>query len=90
MNTPRKMGDSDVIRAIRGNAMALDLYAWLNHLDRPAELGWARLRERFGQKIADSRNFEKAMRDVLAIYPEVKVEDVFGGIRISPSHQTHD
>lgn len=85
--------DARAIRAIQDSALALDLYAWLAHrlhrLDRPAVLHWASLREQFGQEIADprtfKRNFVKSMRDVLAIYPNAKVDDVFGGIRIHPS-----
>lgn len=85
--------DARAIRAIQDSALALDLYAWLAHrlhrMDKPATLHWASLREQFGQEIADprtfKRNFVKAMRDVLAIYPNAKVEDVFGGIRIHPS-----
>lgn len=85
--------DARAIRAIQDSALALDLYAWLAHrlhrLDRPAVLHWASLRGQFGQEIADprtfKRNFVKSMRDVLAIYPNAKVEDVFGGIRIHPS-----
>lgn len=85
--------DARAIRAIQDSALALDLYAWLAHrlhrLDRPTLLHWTSLREQFGQEIADPRNFKrnftKAMRDVLAIYPQAKVEDVFGGIRICPS-----
>lgn len=85
--------DARAIRAIQDSALALDLYAWLAHrlhrMDKPATLHWASLRGQFGQEIADprtfKRNFVKAMRDVLAIYPNAKVEDVFGGIRIHPS-----
>jgi hypothetical protein len=85
--------DARAIRAIQDSALALDLYAWLAHrlhrLDRPVVLHWASLRGQFGQEIADprtfKRNFVKSMRDVLAIYPNAKVEDVFGGIRIHPS-----
>lgn len=85
--------DARAIRAIQDSALALDLYAWLAHrlhrLERPTVLHWASLRDQFGQEIADprtfKRNFVKAMRDVLAIYPNAKVDDVFGGIRIHPS-----
>ncbi|WP_045762269.1 replication protein RepA [Xanthomonas albilineans] len=85
--------DARAIQAIQDSALAIDLYSWLAHrlhrLDRPAILHWASLRGQFGQEIADPRNFKrnfvKAMRDVLVIYPQAKVEDVFGGIRINPS-----
>lgn len=85
--------DARAIQAIQDSALALDLYAWLAHrlwrLEKSTLLHWASLREQFGQEIADPRNFKrnftKAMRDVLAVYPHAKVEDVFGGIRIAPS-----
>lgn len=85
--------DARAIQAIQDSALAIDLYVWLAHrlhrLDRPTILNWSNLREQFGQEIADSRtfkrNFIKALRDVLAVYPTAKIEDVFGGIRIHPS-----
>ncbi|MBP2480187.1 hypothetical protein J3A72_000479 [Stenotrophomonas sp. PvP093] len=85
--------DARAIQAIQDSALALDLYAWLAHrltrLNAPTTLHWMSLREQFGQEIADPRNFKKnfvkALRDVLQVYPHAKVQDVFGGIRIYPS-----
>lgn len=85
--------DARAIRAIQNSALALDLYAWLAHrlhrLDKPIILNWAPLREQFGTEIDDSRNFKRnfksAMRDVLAVYPDARVNEVFGGIQLIPS-----
>ena len=84
------------VRALRGlqtSALSLDVYAWLaqrlHRLERPSRLTWASLREQFGQEFEDSRNFKrtflKSLGDVLTVYPQAKVDSVFGGIRLTPS-----
>lgn len=85
--------DARAVRTLQDSALALDVYAWLAHrlhrLNGPTRLYWANLREQFGQEIADPKNFKKnftkAMRDVLAVYPTAKVESIFGGMQLSPS-----
>ncbi|WP_372165875.1 replication protein RepA [Xanthomonas euvesicatoria] len=82
--------DARAVRAIQDSALAIDLYAWLAHrlhrLERPALLHWKGLQEQFGTEISDrsnfKKNFTKSMRQVLAVYPNAKVESAFGGIKI--------
>lgn len=83
------------LSALKGSALALDIYAWLAHrlyrIGKPAgqPLSWANLRSQFGQEYADPRNFKKAFSDALkavcAVYPEAKVEPRTGGILLRPS-----
>lgn len=85
--------DARAIRAIQDSALSLDLYAWLAHrlrrLERPTMVYWANLREQFGQEVVDprtfKRNFVKALREVMAVYPQAKLQDVKGGLRLLPS-----
>jgi len=87
--------DPRALAALRHSALALDTYTWFTHrlhrVRKPtgAKLSWANLREQFGQEYADPKNFKremtKAIRQVLAVYPDAHVEDVPGGILLLPS-----
>jgi hypothetical protein len=69
-------------------ALALDLYAWLAHrlprLDRPLRLTWTQLQGQFGVEEGSPRKLGQmirhALRDVLAVYPEARVEPMLGGV----------
>lgn len=89
--------DNRALFALKGSALALDVYAWLAHrlhrIDgRPVILHWTNMREQFGQeyqgKDAD-KDFKKkfliALRAVLAVYPQAKVEVVRGGLKLRAS-----
>ncbi len=76
------------------SALALDLYTWLAHrLYRVrrggSRISWAALQEQFGSEYADRKDFKREMRrrlrDVLAVYPSAKVEDVEGGLMLHAS-----
>lgn len=84
--------DKRALHALKGSALALDVYSWLAHrLHRIEGLGvtlrWASLREQFAQeytgKDAD-KNFKDAfitqLRKVLAEYPQARVKQVRGGL----------
>lgn len=82
--------DNRALHALKGSALALDLYAWLAHrLHRiesgPVLLHWKSLREQFAQeytgKNADKdfrTKFLTALNAVLAVYPQARVEVVPG------------
>lgn len=87
--------DPRALAALRHSALALDTYTWLAHrlhrVRQPGgtKLSWSNLRDQFGQEYRDPKDFKKemrkAIRTVLAIYPEAHVEDVPGGVLLRPS-----
>jgi len=87
--------DPRALAALRHSALALDVYTWLAHrLHRVNSisgnrLSWENLREQFGQEYNDPKNFKKemtkALRTVLSVYPDARVEDVAGGLLLLPS-----
>jgi hypothetical protein len=87
--------DHRALGALKHSALALDVYSWLAHrLCRVrkvdgVKVSWANLKEQFGQEYADPKDFKKklriALRQVLAVYPDAKVESAIGGIVLKPS-----
>ena len=84
--------DLRALHALKGSALALDVYAWLAYRlhrveGRGVTLHWTSLREQFAQeytgKDAD-KNFKGAflpqLRKVLTVYPQAKVKPVRGGL----------
>jgi hypothetical protein len=77
------------------SAVPLDVYSWLAHrLHRiraraGTKLSWANLRAQFGQEYRDPKDFKremaKALRAVMAVYPDARVEQVAGGLVLLPS-----
>lgn len=76
------------------SALALDIYTWLAHrLWRVrrggGRISWAALQEQFGTEYRDRKpfklQFRKRLREALTAYPEAKVEEVDGGIRLHAS-----
>lgn len=88
--------DYRALAALKHSALALDVYTWLAHrLCRVRDvhgtkLSWQNLLEQFGQEYADTRNFKhefkNVLRQVLLVYPEAKVAEIDGGLRLYPSH----
>lgn len=84
--------DNRALHALKGSALALDVYTWLAHRlhrinGRPVRLFWANLREQFAQEYVGKepdkdfkKNFLPALKDVLAVYPTARVEQIKGGI----------
>ncbi|EBM9045556.1 replication protein [Salmonella enterica subsp. enterica serovar Schwarzengrund] len=84
--------DNRALMALKGSALALDVYAWLAHRlhrieGRGVTLHWKSLREQFAQeytgKDADKdfkKKFVPALKKVLAAYPQAKVKPVTGGV----------
>jgi len=84
--------DNRALMALKGSALALDVYCWLAHRlyrieGRGVTLHWKSLREQFGQEYAGKdpdKDFKKkflpALKKVLAVYPQAKVKPVTGGL----------
>ncbi|MFZ4702694.1 MAG: hypothetical protein ACOYMG_21840 [Candidatus Methylumidiphilus sp.] len=83
-------------RALRGlaySAMALDVYSLfarrLVTLENPVKVTWTQWHRQMGQEYASVWEFKKrfleAVRAVLSVYPDAKVELVRGGLLLKPS-----
>lgn len=89
--------DNRALHALKGSALALDVYAWLAHRlyrieGRPVILHWKSLREQFAQeytgKEADKdfkKKFLPVLRDVQVVYPKANVKQVTGGLMLLSS-----
>ena len=90
----------DALRALRGSALRLDIYAWLtyrmSYLRRRTEVPWEALRAQFGSNLADTkqgraqfrRDFDRNLREVVLVYRDANVEVSPGGVVLLPS-RTH-
>lgn len=84
--------DKRALHALKGSALALDVYCWLAHRLHRIEskgvmLHWKSLREQFAQEYSGKdadKNFKKkflpALHKVQAVYPAAKVRQVTGGL----------
>lgn len=86
--------DCRALAALRHSSLALDIYAWLAHRlcrvrGAGVRLNWRNLREQFGHEYATSkdfkRDFRRALRQALAVYPEARVSEVIGGLTLHAS-----
>lgn len=87
--------DHRALGALKHSALALDIYTWLAHRlcrIRKVEgikLSWGNLRDQFGQEYRDPKNFKKEFQQALwqvhAVYPEAHIEDAMGGLILKPS-----
>lgn len=83
----------DAIMALKHSARALDIYAWLVHrlwrVRKPISVRWTSLRWQFGNKTQEMRSFKRefktALKQVLLVYPEAKVEVIRGGLLLRKS-----
>jgi len=85
--------DMRALRALKASSLAIDLYIWLCHeSDRAQRTGkgrfvaWSKLMEQFGSGYADPRAFGRearaALRKVQAVYPQLRLGSLRGGISI--------
>jgi len=84
--------DNRALHALKGSALALDVYAWLAHRlhrinGRGVILRWKSLREQFAQEYRGKnpdkdfkKEFLSALKKVLAVYPQARVKPVTGGV----------
>lgn len=89
--------DNRALQALKGSALALDVYAWLAHRlhrieGRPVILHWKSIREQFAQEYAGKdpdKDFKKkflpVLRSVQVVYPQAKVKQVTGGLMLMGS-----
>lgn len=89
--------DNRALQALKGSALALDVYTWLAHRlhrieGRSVILHWKSLREQFAQEYqgqdADKdfkKKFLPALHAALAVYPQAKVKSVTGGLLLAAS-----
>ncbi|NPD70125.1 replication protein RepA (plasmid) [Lichenicola cladoniae] len=87
--------DPRAIVALQKSPLALDLYTWLSHrLHRVSRVtgervSWQALQQQFGQEYDRGRDFRRRMmeslRDVQAVYPTARVEEVAGALVLLPS-----
>lgn len=87
--------DYRALAALKHSALALDIYTWLAHRlcrvrdPRGTMLSWENLRNQFGQKYNDPRNFQREFRAVLhqvrLVYSDARVEETPGGLILFPS-----
>lgn len=78
-----------------GGSLAIDIYWWLAQRLRSVRepgglpIGWAALKEQFGQDYKNVRDFRKefkrAFAQVLQVYRDAKVEPMAHGIRLFQS-----
>lgn len=87
--------DYRALAALRHSALALDIYTWLAHrlcrVSKPSGvmLSWENLRDQFGQEYVASKDFKREFRQVLAqvlaVYPDARLDTVPGGLVLLPS-----
>lgn len=89
--------DMRALQALKGSALAMDVYAWLAHRlyrieGRGVTLHWASVREQFAQEYTGpeaDKNFKAAflpqLKKVLAVYPQAQVKQVRGGLLLLSS-----
>lgn len=89
--------DRRALEALKGSALALDIYMWLAHRLHRIEgagvtLRWKVLRDQFAQeyqgKDADKdfrKKFLPALKKVLLVYPNARVKQVEGGVLLQGS-----
>ena len=83
----------EAIQALKASSRGLDIYCWLAHrlyrLNKPATVRWTSLRFQFGSRDQNmksfKRNFKIALRQVLYLYPEARVDIVSGGLCLHES-----
>ena len=87
--------DMRTLRALKQSPLALDLYTWLAYRSftvtkkgKPAFLSWKQLQRQMGAHYHDTKNFKRRIQKTLCtiqtIYPQLKIEYVYGGLRLSP------
>ena len=87
--------DYRALSALKHSSLALDVYTWLAHrLCRISnatgtKLSWENLRAQFGEEYTDPKNFKrefvKALQQVSVVYPQARVDEEPGGLRLHAS-----
>lgn len=88
--------DMGIITTIKQSPLALDLYTWLTHrvsyLKKTTPISWNQLGEQLGAEYSNpkelARSTKEALRKIYALWPELKIEEFKGGIKLSPSSRS--
>ena len=86
--------DMRALRALRQSPMAIDIYGWLTWrfyaLSRRTHIPWESLQMQFGSEVKSSRKFRQtfgdALKQVLLVYPDAKVEPTKSSLVLMPSN----
>lgn len=84
--------DLRMLRALR-SPFEIDIYVWLTwrffRLQRPTTIPWPSLMLQFGCGYSSPRHFKKRflgyLQGVIQYYPDVRLEQAGGGLRLKPS-----
>lgn len=94
--------DLRAITALKGSALALDIYSWLvyrlSYLKKPTKIPWELLQMQFGGEYAETkqgryefkRKFQVQLAEVLRLYSEAKVTADSQGLTLKPSRLAID
>jgi len=89
--------DMRALKALKRSPMALDIYVWLtyrmSYLSKSTQIPWPALQAQFGAGYPDTpqglsdfrRKYKQALKKVLALYPEAKVDERDRGLLLRPS-----
>lgn len=89
--------DARALRQLRSAPLAVDIYTWLaQRLHRigpkPLRLSWASVKLQFGEEYKGAhgltdfaKSYKEALRSVLIVYPQARVQPVWGGIELKQS-----
>lgn len=83
----------EAIQALKHSARAMDIYSWLAHrlyrVEGTLRLSWSALSYQFGDPSKENRMwksaFKAALKQVLVVYPEAKVDVIDGGLLLRKS-----
>lgn len=85
--------DMGIVSAIKQSPLALDLYTWLTYrvvsIHKPTRISWLSIAGQVGAEYANlkevARYSKEALRKICALWPDLKIEEVKGGIILHPS-----
>lgn len=88
--------DMRALRELKHSPLALDLYAWatyktfvVSRKGAPQHVTWKQLGAQLGGEYTNPKDFKRhakgALQKVIAVYPWLRLEQVDGGIIVSPS-----
>ena len=87
--------DPRALASLTHSSLAFDIYTWLAYRLRGVDkregvrVSWRQLHGQFGQEYDCPKNFRRkfkgALRQVLTVYPDARIESVEGGLRLRPS-----
>lgn len=84
--------DIRIIRALASSPVAMDIYCWLTYrnatMTKSTKVPWEALMMQFGMEAKKHKfieTFKRALKDVLVLYPEAKVDTDAAGLLLIPS-----